>query len=126
MKRFILFLLVIVIGQRTTFAYDFSAVAPSGQTLYYNIDGGNVQVTYPGSYNSGYYYGHAKPTGSLTIPSSVTYGGQTYVVTSIGNHTFHDCYQLTSVSIPNTVISIEEGAFLKLILLLIIIELKRR
>ena len=25
-------------------AYDFSAVSPSGHTLYYNIDGSNVKV----------------------------------------------------------------------------------
>ena len=55
-------------------AYDFSAVAPTGQTLYYNIVGGNAQVTY-----RDYYHGYlTNPTENLTIPSSVTYAGNTY------------------------------------------------
>ena len=109
MKRLLLFIIVIGIGQGTTFAYNFSAVAPSGQTLYYNIVGGNAQVTYP---NSGsYYYGYTEPTGSLTIPSSVSYGGNSYSVTSIGSHAFDYCEGLTSVTIGNSVTTIGDCAF---------------
>ena len=110
MKRIIIPFPVIILFSLNAFAYNFSAVAPSGQTLYYNIDGGNVQVTYPGS-NSGYYSGHAKPTGSLIIPDSVSYGGQTYIVTGIGDHAFCECNQLTSISIPSTVTEIQGYAF---------------
>ncbi|MBR2959808.1 MAG: hypothetical protein IKC19_09330 [Bacteroidales bacterium] len=52
-------------------AYDFSAVAPSGQTLYYNIVNGNAAVTKPGSYDSPY-GGYTQPEGALTIPATVT------------------------------------------------------
>ncbi len=90
-------------------AYDFSAVAPSGQTLYYNIVEGNAQVTYQSySYSSPSY---SNLTGSLTIPSNVTYAGTTYSVTSIGDYAFQYCSDLTSVTIPGSVTSIGNDAF---------------
>ncbi|MDC1259889.1 leucine-rich repeat protein [Flavobacteriaceae bacterium] len=74
------------------------------------------------------------PTGSLTIPATVTNSGIEYTVnaikdsgfdtctgltsvsvpetvTSIGNEAFYDCTNLMSISIPETVMSIGEGAF---------------
>ena len=89
-------------------AYDFSAVAPTGQTLYYNIVSGGVSVTYPGSYN---WSGYTMPMGALTIPSTVTYGGNTYSVTSIGDDAFWLCHSLTSVTIPGSVTAIGDFAF---------------
>lgn len=90
-------------------AYDFSAVAPSGQTLYYNIVDGNAQVTTQNS-SQPYYNDANKPTGDLTIPSTVTYNGTTYSVTSIGEYTFLYC-GLTSITIPNSVTEIGGHAF---------------
>ena len=49
--------------------------------------------------------------GNVVIPSSVTYNGVTYSVTSIGEEAFFLCSELTSVEIPNSVTSIREGAF---------------
>ena len=56
-------------------------------------------------------YDGDKPTGTLTIPSSITFGGHEYSVTSIGSEAFLDCTGLTSISIPNSVTSIGKWAF---------------
>ena len=87
-------------------AYDFSAVTPSGQTLFYTIDTvTNTTVSVVG-------FDNTQPLGNLTIPNTVTYGGITYSVTSIGTMAFYGCKGLTSVTIPNSVTSIERAAFL--------------
>lgn len=69
MKK-ILIELLLVVTTITSWAYDFSAVAPSGQTLYYTIVGNSARVTYPGnstSYSWTYgclnYQNYTRPTG---------------------------------------------------------------
>lgn len=52
-----------------------------------------------------------KYSGDIVIPSSVTYDGDDYVVTSIKYNAFYDCHDLTSITIPNTVTSIGSEAF---------------
>jgi len=100
----------------TVWAYDFSVVVSSGHTLYFNITSNSgsytAEVTYPGSESYGNYYsGYTKPAGNLIIPSSVTYNGNTYSVTNIGDYAFRGCSGLTSVIIPNSVTSIGYEAF---------------
>ena len=87
----------------TVFAHDFEV-----DGIYYikNVDGTSVTVTYRGnSYTSGEY------SGNVVIPSSVTYSGNTYAVTSLGYAAFYNCSGLTSVTIGNSVTSIGDGAF---------------
>ena len=88
-------------------AYDFP-YTHQGKTLYYNITSENtVAVTYYTNNYNNYYY----VSGDVVIPSTVTYDGTTYSVTSIGGSAFFDCSDLTSVTIPNNVTSIGQSAF---------------
>ena len=88
----------------TVFAHDFEV----DRILYNkNADGTSVTVTYRGdSYNA-----YDEYSGNVVIPSSVTYSGNTYAVTSIGDYAFSRCSGLTSITIPNSVTSIGSGAF---------------
>jgi len=45
-------------------------------------------------------------SGSITIPSTVKYGGTTYKVTAIGDKAFLRCSDITSLEIPDTVTAI--------------------
>ena len=79
--------------------------------IYYNIKsstGKTVEVTYRGNSYSSYINVY---TGSIVIPSTVTYYGTTYSVTSIGKEAFRGCTGLTSVAIGSSVTSIGEDAF---------------
>ena len=110
-KRLLSFTLLLLAGLTAAQAqnYDFSATAPTGQTLYYAIDSvtNTVSVTFP----SIDWVGYIRPTGNLTLPDSVNNGGITYSVTSIDFSAFGQCVGLTSVTIPNSVTTIERGAF---------------
>ena len=107
-KGFLLTVFCLMVGICS--AYDFSAVSPSGHTLYYNIDGSHVKVVseLTGGLLSDVY--ETLPTGDLVIPESVSHDGVTYTVTTIGNGAFLNCFGLTNVSIPATVTTIESGA----------------
>ena len=98
-------LLFALVATTALWAEDFSVGG-----IYYNIltDKTNeVEVTHRGSN----YYDDNEYSGSVTIPSSVTYNGTTYSVTSIGWYAFADCSGLTSITIPNSVTEIGRGAF---------------
>ena len=88
-------------------AYEFS-YTHQGKTLYYNATSDStVEVTYYVNNNNNYVY----VSGDVVIPSTVTYNGTTYSVTSIGEVAFICCSDLITVSIPNSVTSIRERAF---------------
>ena len=57
------------------------------------------------------YKNDVKYSGSIVIPSSVSYNDIEYSVTSIGKEAFYDCADLTSVTMPNSVTSIGSYAF---------------
>lgn len=102
--------------------FDLSAVAPSGQTLYYDVawdhsSGVSEEVAilvHPGSVsNTGSWGTYEMPTGALVIPDSILppYSGDSIPVRGIQSRAFMNCTGLTSVVIPNTVRVIGEFAF---------------
>ena len=89
--------------------YDFTAVSGTN-TLYYKITDAEstpktVAVVSEFEYEyPDYKYYNTAPTDELTIPATVSYNGNTYSVTSIGDFAFRECTALTgSLTIPESV-----------------------
>lgn len=78
--------------------------------LYYELNESNktASVTYPSSNSSS---DENYVNGCVSIPSAVSYSGETYSVTSIGDSAFSACSGLTSIEIPLGVTSIGGSAF---------------
>ena len=116
MKR--VFLVVsIALMAKASYAHDFEVGG-----IYYNInsDGTTVTVTYDSgkaqTETISVKTQHEESTpnkysGDIVIPPAVEYDGNNYTVTAIGNLAFSSCPDLTSITIPNTVVNIKMGAF---------------
>lgn len=84
-------------------AYDFEK-----NGVYYNIISGttNVAVTYKDTKYASY-------SGDVVIPGTVENEGVTYTVTQLGKYSIRNSAELTSISLPETLVSIEMGSFSK-------------
>ena len=94
--------------------YSFTALS-DGTTLYYKItdaDAKTVAVVSELDYWAGMKSYNTAPTGTLTIPETVSNGGIDYTVTSIGEMAFNSCSGFAgALTIPNSVTSIWDDAF---------------
>lgn len=118
---------LVISGFAQQIHFDFAETIESGQTLYF-LKGyygpQDVMVTYPCYhdtiiYNSvgasthitTYYYGFEEPSGDLVIPSTITHNDTVYTITTIGYNAFWKCTNITSLTLPNTLNAIIQGAF---------------
>lgn len=102
-KKFtvVLALLFGIIGMTNLNAQEFTV-----GDLNYRINDDGVSVTVTGHVDG------QDATGELNIPELVSYNGNDYSVTIIGEYAFCWCGGLTgSLVIPNSVVSISDGAF---------------
>ena len=97
-NKFVL-LVCMLVGTFTAGAYNFVV-----DGIYYNKNGNEATVTYKDA-------GYNTYKGEVTIPSTVTYGGETLTVIAIGDNAFKSCTGLTSVTIPNTVNALGASSF---------------
>ncbi len=73
--------------------------------LYYSLSTNQeAMVVADASYTTGL-------SGTLRVPSSVTYNGYIYTVTSVNKQAFKQCTLLTDVYLPNTITHIGDEAF---------------
>ncbi len=92
-----------------SWAYDFSATNGDGVTIYYNVVSSSkktCEVTYRGStYKSAKTY-----SGDVKIPQTVV-STAIYTVVGIGEYAFYNCSSLISVSMPDSISTIDSYAF---------------
>src|ERR1035437_9304352 len=98
MRKTLLLFTVLLFGLQG-WAYDFTSGG-----LVFNITSASAPYQVSVANQDAPYYG------AISIPSTVTYNGITYSVTSIGTYAFYESYYLTSVTIPSSITSIGEHA----------------
>ena len=107
-KKVVFLVATLFIMDTTVCAHDIAVEKEDGVIIYYNFINKKTEsfVSCQGDdYHSAVY------KGSVVIPESVIYDGETYPVTFIGDLAFCDCSDLTSVTIPESVTTIASGAF---------------
>lgn len=100
MKKIFLFLFSLFITTMAAYTAEIDGI-------WYYLDDKNktAEVTC----NSGGYGGCY--SGDVVIPNTVSYNGNIYSVTEIGNSAFYNCSSLTSITIPNSVTTIGNYVF---------------
>ena len=104
MKKFSL-LLSLFLGAHSAWAHDAEV-----DGIFYNLFEGSqcATVTFQGDeYNSV----QNEYKGDVVVPATFTFDGVVYSVTGVEGHSFRDCTELTSVTLPNSVKTIGAECF---------------
>lgn len=95
-----------------TFVATFIAMMLSASAFAYSFEVDGIYYHYPGSLevyvsHEVDYVGENSPrsySGAVVISPAVTYEGTTYTVVGIHDEAFYGCEDLTSVTLPNTLL----------------------
>ena len=95
--------MLLCITHITSYAAQYYQIEING--LFYNLD------TYDKTAEVTQYYNGKRYYGDIVIPESVSYKGQEFKVSAIGNGAFSGCSNMTSVSLPESLKDIHDYAF---------------
>ena len=105
--------------------FTFKTHWPEGEYVYADSTYYRLNGRYATTVNPSYIAGHSITYRKLwdiferdypldvVIPSELTYEGKTYQVVGLENKSFKWCYYLLSVTLPNTITFIDQGAFME-------------
>lgn len=108
-KQFMQYILLVLVGLVSTISveaadYDFKAKNSDGVTIYYHLDGKTATVVSERHKSASIY------SGDIRIPEKVVYNGKQYKVTKIRWWAFQNS-EITSITLPNSIDTIEGSAF---------------
>ena len=89
------------IAAAAAFVFAFTAY---GETWFYNVINGTEAELCRGNSDAAV---APRPTGALTVPSKIS----AYPVTSLGDYSFYNCWDMTSATLPDSVRNIGQGSF---------------
>ncbi len=101
-------------AQETVFPYTYQGTTLY-YIINYNQEAVVVPPTYPNYYTeaNGWvwpWHGYDEPQGAVAIPDTVVYSGMNYPVVALGGRAFQRCSGITSITLPSTVRVIGLGA----------------
>ena len=95
--------------------------AAKGWNMFAAVEEGELKEGFDGALKYSYSTGSTEVTviqddsykelTEVTIPATATLGGKTYQVTAVGNDAFKSCNKLTSLTLPNGLVSIGKYSF---------------
>ena len=107
--------LYVPIGSKSKYA------AAKGWNMFATVEEGELKESFDGALKYSYSTGSTEATviqddsykelTEVTIPATATLGGKTYQVTAVGNDAFKSCNKLTSLTLPNGLVSIGKYSF---------------
>lgn len=97
--------------------FDFFIIFDDGNRLFFKKNNGCLSTVAPSKTEISFrrfvldWNGYKEPEGSLVIPETIEYKGETCPVTIIGERAFYYCEKLKSIQIPQSILRIDDMAF---------------